>query len=285
VSDLHGRRRIEAVQAPQFAIIALREGHSPRLSSFALRCYASGPKGFQPVSQTMCGFNRNRLTAGLIVAAIESAAEAAPPNFSGHRTAARAPEVMIYFSHSIGGGTGARSTFEIRAQQVSQIGNSADPRATGDTMRHDPWLSWKADTRADLHISAMQLKLGSRLTYDLTQARFASSAHVEDMQLVFHAIETRQPDPGAGVCNSAHWSGNNWPATWVGSSGYASYGTPDTKARLNGSQSQAGRDYLPAVQDAIDNFDFGAATPPLKDGGTFWTNLQAGHASTDIHLP
>jgi hypothetical protein len=119
----------------------------------------------------MCGFNRSTLTAGLIVAAIDVAAEAAPPNFSSPRIAPSAPEVMIYFSHSFGGApgaTGTRSSFEIRAQQVRQIGNSADPKATGDAMRHQEWLSWKTDTGSDFHVSAMQLRLAKRLTYDLT---------------------------------------------------------------------------------------------------------------------
>jgi len=132
----------------------------------------------------MCAFNR--LTAGLIAAAMDVTAEAAPPTaFSGPRSAPRSPEVMIYFSHSIGGvpgATGVRPLFGIRIQQVRQVGDFADPAAKGDAMRRREWLSWQADTRSGLHVSDMQLKLGSRLTYDLTSQRFGSPERGLSMQ-------------------------------------------------------------------------------------------------------
>jgi hypothetical protein len=45
------------------------------------------------------------------------------------------------------------------------------------------------------------------------------------------------------------------------------------------------RGNLPAAaRDAINNFDFGAATPPLRDA-SFLNNLQAGLGSTLVHNP
>lgn len=98
------------------------------------------------------------------------------------------------------------------------------------------------------------------------------------------------------------WSVNYAPPTWTGSYGYLSWGVhplvyyhspnklldhhPDPTLRQGGTQPLVGWDYLPApAKDVINNFDFGAATPPLKDGGTFWHNLQVAHASTEIHNP
>jgi len=98
------------------------------------------------------------------------------------------------------------------------------------------------------------------------------------------------------------WSVNNAPPTWTGSYGYTGFGVhplvyyhspnklldhhPDPTWRQGGTQPLSGWDYLPApAKNAINNFNFGAATPPLKDGGTFLHNLQAAHAATVIHNP
>ena len=97
------------------------------------------------------------------------------------------------------------------------------------------------------------------------------------------------------------WSENTSPPTWVGTYGYASYGVhplvlyhapdplldhhPDPTLSQGGTQPLVGWNYLPApAQDAINNFDFGAATPPLRDA-SFLNNLQAGLASTLVHNP
>ncbi len=143
----------------------------------------------------MCALNR--LTAGLIVAALDVTAEAAPPAaFSGSRSAPRSPELMIYFSHPIGsvpGTRGARPLFGIRIQEVRQLGELADPEAKGDARRRREWLSWQADTRSGLHVSDMQLKLGSRLTYDLTQQRFGSPERGLSMQSLGRFTSAQRP--------------------------------------------------------------------------------------------
>jgi hypothetical protein len=59
-------------------------------------------------------------------------------------------------------------------------------------MRRYEWLSWKADMHSDFHVSSMQLKLGSRLTYDLTDARFGLPAHGPGIQLAPTSESNRQ---------------------------------------------------------------------------------------------
>jgi hypothetical protein len=97
------------------------------------------------------------------------------------------------------------------------------------------------------------------------------------------------------------WSVNQTPPTWTGSYSFASYGVhplvyyhspnklldhhPDPTWRQGGAQPLVGWNNLPApARDTINNFDFGAATPPLKDS-TFLGNLKAAEASTDTHNP
>jgi hypothetical protein len=124
------------------------------------------------------GLTTYRWMAGLFVAALDVAAEAEPrADFFTARSAPRAPEVMIYFSHPLGpvtGTTGLQPTFGLRLQQVQEAGDSGDPAATSDSMRRQQWLSWQANMRSGFHVSTMQLKLGSRLTYDLTSQRFGT---------------------------------------------------------------------------------------------------------------
>ena len=126
----------------------------------------------------MSGLTTYGWMAGLFVAALDVAAEAEPrADFFNGRSAPRTPEVMIYFSHPVGavtGATGLQPTFGLRVQQVQEVGDSGDPAATSDSMRRQQWLSWQANMRSAFHVSTMQLKLGSRLTYDLTSQRFGT---------------------------------------------------------------------------------------------------------------
>jgi len=97
------------------------------------------------------------------------------------------------------------------------------------------------------------------------------------------------------------WSVNASPPTWVGATGYATYGVhplvvyhapdyfldhhPDPTYTMGGTQPLVGWGNLPApALDVIDNFNFSAATPPLNDT-TFQNNLSAGLSSTLIHNP
>ena len=97
------------------------------------------------------------------------------------------------------------------------------------------------------------------------------------------------------------WSVNHSPPTWVGATGSASNGVhplvvyhapdffldhhPDPTNTIGGTQPLVGWNNLPApALNVIDNFNFGAATPPLNDA-TFASNLEAGNTSTLIHNP
>jgi hypothetical protein len=141
------------------------------------------------------GLTTQRWMAGLFVAALDVAAEAEPrADFFSARSAPRTPEVMIYFSHPVGavtGATGLQPTFGLRVQQVQEVGDSGDPATTADPMRRQQWLSWQANMRSAFHVSTMQLKLGNRLTYDLTSQRFGSPK--QGIQLAYSSRSGNTP--------------------------------------------------------------------------------------------
>lgn len=113
-------------------------------------------------------------------------------------------------------------------------------------------------------------------------------------------------DVGASIIKinySEHgsWSVSSSPPTWTGTTGYASQGVhplvvyhapdffldhhPDPTHTIGGTQPLVGWSFLPApALEAINNFNFSAATPPLRDS-TFTGNLSAGNSSTLIHHP
>jgi hypothetical protein len=100
----------------------------------------------------------------------------AGPGFGGPGIAPRSPEVMLYISHTVGGGPGgasARPSFGLRVQQVRQGGNTGDPEA-GDPMQRRQWVNLQMDARSNFAISNMRLKFGNRVTYDVTNRRFGS---------------------------------------------------------------------------------------------------------------
>lgn len=95
-------------------------------------------------------------------------ANAAPPAPGG--LAPRAPQVMLYFSHNLGGGPSSafgKPTFGLRVQQIRQAGNSGDPEAMNDPMSHREIMDWQLQGRSNLRVS-----LGHRLSYDLTNRTF-----------------------------------------------------------------------------------------------------------------
>jgi hypothetical protein len=101
--------------------------------------------------------------------------------------APRSPEIMLYFSHSIGGGSGAggssmRPTFGLRVQQVHQAANTGDPEA-GDPMQHRELINWQMEAHSNLHLSDLRVKLGNRVTYDVTNQRFGSPSSRSAMQV------------------------------------------------------------------------------------------------------
>jgi hypothetical protein len=90
---------------------------------------------------------------------------------------------MLYFNHSIGSGAGSmRPTFGLRVQQVHQAANNGDPEAA-DPMQHRELLNWQMEAHSNLHITDMRVKLGNRLTYDVTNQRFGSPSARSAMQI------------------------------------------------------------------------------------------------------
>jgi hypothetical protein len=128
------------------------------------------------------------VTSGLFWIAAAVAADAAPRGeFFAPGLAPRSPEIMLYFSHSIGGGEGAgggsiRPTFGLRVQQVRQAANTGDPEA-GDSMQHHELVNWQMEAHSNLHISDLRVKLGNRVTYDVTNQRFGSPSSRSAMQI------------------------------------------------------------------------------------------------------
>ena len=123
---------------------------------------------------------RNAVLCGLL--ALSAAASLAATATAGPRAAffspglaPRAPEVMLYFNHRIGAVGTLRPTFGLRVQQVRQASNTGDPDG-GDSMQHREWINWQMEAHSNLHISALRIQLGGRLTYDVTNRRLGSPA-------------------------------------------------------------------------------------------------------------
>jgi hypothetical protein len=96
--------------------------------------------------------------------------------FAPGGSAPRAPEIMLYFSHSVGGGATSgsmRPTFGLRVQQVHQAANTGDPEQ-GESMQHRELINWQFDSRSNLRLSQSRVKLGNKLTYDFASSRFGS---------------------------------------------------------------------------------------------------------------
>ena len=127
------------------------------------------------------------VTGGLLWIAASVAVDAAPRGgFVGPGLAPRSPEIMLYFSHSIGGGaTGGgsmRPTFGLRVREVRQASNTGDPEA-GDSMQHRELVNWQMEAHSNLHISDLRVKLGNRVTYDVTNRQFGSPSTRSAMQI------------------------------------------------------------------------------------------------------
>jgi hypothetical protein len=150
--------------------------------------------------RTICGVTAVVWTAAAVCA------DAAPhTGFFAPGAAPRSPEVMLYVSHSIGSGSGgARPTFGLRVQQVRQGSNSGDPQS-GDPMQHRELLNWQMEARSDLHIADMRVKLGNRVTYDVSNRRFGSPSR-SVMQLGNPTLRTDPVSPAQPHALFAHSS-------------------------------------------------------------------------------
>jgi hypothetical protein len=113
--------------------------------------------------------------------------------------APKAPEIMLYFSHAIGGGPlaggASHPTFGLRVQQVREGGNSGDPES-GDVMHRRELLNWQMEARPNFHLGDMRIQLGRRLTYDVTHARFGSPGHHSAIRLELPSYRDALPPSG-----------------------------------------------------------------------------------------
>jgi hypothetical protein len=106
------------------------------------------------------------LTAGLCWIAAAEVKAAHPVGPAG---APSAPELMLYFSQSIGaGGTSAKPKFGLSFSQARQLPNTGDPRS-GDAFQHRELIKWQMQAHSDISV-----ELGRRVTYDLTRGAFAA---------------------------------------------------------------------------------------------------------------
>ncbi len=114
----------------------------------------------------------------LAASALQCAAASPPP---APALPPRSPQVMLYFTHAIGGSGGGvgfkRPTFGLRVDQVRENGNSIDPQG-GDPMSHRSLLDWQMEAHHDLRVT-----LGRRLTYDVTNRAFGSPASRSSIRL------------------------------------------------------------------------------------------------------
>lgn len=139
------------------------------------------------------------VVSGLVWMAAPVTVDAAPRGgFFAPGLAPRSPEIMLYFSHSIGGGGAGggsmRPTFGLRVQQVRQAANTGDPDA-GDSMQHRELVNWQMEAHSNLQISNIRVKLGNRVTYDLTNRRFGSPTARSAMQIGLPTLRNAPPGP------------------------------------------------------------------------------------------
>ena len=133
---------------------------------------------------------------GLLWIAAAVAVDAAP---LAPGSAPRAPEIMLYFNHAIGAGAGGgsmRPTFGLRLQQVRQAANNGDPEA-GESMQHRELLNWQMEAHSNLHISDVRVKLGNRVTYDVTHNQFGSPSSRSAIQIGTPTLRNESLNPVA----------------------------------------------------------------------------------------
>jgi hypothetical protein len=104
---------------------------------------------------------------------------------------------MLYFNHAVGAGAGGgsmRPTFGLRVQQVHQAANSGDPDS-GEVMQHRELISWQMEAHSNLHISDLRVKLGNRVTYDVTHHQFGSPSSRSAMQIGIPTLRNASLNP------------------------------------------------------------------------------------------
>ncbi len=139
-----------------------------------------------------------QLVATSCAALLSVTVNAAPPAPGG--LAPRAPQVMLYFTHNLGGGAGTafgKPTFGLRIQQIRQAGNSGDPEAMNDPMSHRELIDWQLQGRSNLRVS-----LGHRLSYDVTNRTFGKPSERRPI-MAFAGSRLRNAVSGGGGLSAA----------------------------------------------------------------------------------
>jgi hypothetical protein len=122
-----------------------------------------------------------RLGAGLTCLLAAAAAVATPP--AGPAPPPQSPEVMLYMTWPLGAGSRGVQLprFSLRLGQARMGGNSGNPLAIGDPMRHREFLrlevSGRQDVSAlDMHALDMRVRFAGRLTFDVNHGMFGLHA-------------------------------------------------------------------------------------------------------------
>ena len=98
-----------------------------------------------------------------------------------------------------------RPTFGLRVQQIHQAANTGDPEA-GDPMQHHELVNWQMEAHSNLHISDLRVKLGNRVTYDLTGHRFGSPSARSALQIGVPTLRNAPlspPQPGPALARGS----------------------------------------------------------------------------------
>jgi len=131
------------------------------------------------------------VSSALAWIAAAATVSAAPP---GPGPAPRSPQVMLYFSHFVGGGAGGRPTFGLKVDQVRQASNLGDPEA-GDAWQHRELINWQLQAHSNLRITDLRVRLGNRVTYDLTNRAFGSPATHRTVQIGVPGLRNASAGP------------------------------------------------------------------------------------------
>ncbi len=203
-----------------------------------------------------------QLAATSCAALLTVSVHAAPPAPAG--LAPRAPQVMLYFTHNLGGGAGSvfgKPTFGLRVQQIRQAGNSGDPEAMNDPMSHRELLDWQLQGRSNLRVS-----LGHRLSYDLTNRSFGKPPERSPIT-AFAGSRLRNGASGAGGLSAV--------------TGNAALGNPGMNAGMrNGGMAVLGN---ASLRDSFNRADSRLAAFPVsafrEQGGRDSASLQLAAAA------
>jgi hypothetical protein len=148
-----------------------------------------------------------RSGAGLTCLLAAAAAVATPP--AGPAPPPQSPEVMLYVSWPVGAGSrGTLPKFGLRLGQARMGGNSGNPLAIGDPMRHREFLRLEISGRQDVsaldrHALDMRVRFAGRLTYDINHGVFGLHAESRGLPALLPPKRTVPHSASVAVDRSA----------------------------------------------------------------------------------